>query len=303
MHKSFNFPIRCESPQIAINEPKIIDTELGLYICEKNLDVKKSYDAFDTTEIIPSLINLVEKLKKRGDKQQREDKENVDLIVKWVEKWGILQSNKEDPTYKDFYGQRVSGLIQEAYKLHDLWTLYRDVTNRDLENLKEKIKIMKNDDLPWAATHTYFFFENTFYIDSIDYTFNINNPLQSYQRAAMLYLAKNIEVYIDQNRLFSKSIKKSQAYEKNKDFFKITPTLGFRSLLSAIYMQFYILLNENEKKICPICNEPFLARRKNQKYCINKFDDTKPSACKLTAKSRNYRANKKREAQEKTQGD
>ncbi|MED3553990.1 hypothetical protein [Cytobacillus praedii] len=313
MHKSFNFPINCYSPQTPLNEPEVIETELGRYIRDNNLKIEETYEAFDTIEIIPSLIETVEKMKKGGNEEYRKN-EHVDLVIEWMKKWGYLKANQNsllreikqhgqivgikqpnkknkvriegisNKPPKNFYGQRVSGFVQEANKFYDFWMLYKAVANRDLEQLKKYITVQENPELPFAATHTFYFFTN-FYVEYVGYLDGIldeQNPLEGYQFAAVEYLTETIEKYINNNRLFSREIKHS-SYQ-GKDQFKMIPAMGFSHLLDALYMQFYILLNENEKKICPVCNKPFVPERKDRKYC----SDT----CKYTAKSQRYRARK-----------
>lgn len=310
MHKTFNFPINCYSPQIPVSDPEIVETDLGIYVKDNDLNIEESYEAFDTVEIIPSLIKTVEKMKKKTDEEYRKY-EHVDLVIEWMKKWGYLKAERapmlvsneydgkivgirdlydkgnrqiEGITNKPpntFYGQRVSGFVQEANKFYDFWMLYRAIANRDLTHLQSVINVIEDPELPFAATHTFIFFENK-YVEYKGHTngiFDEKKPLTSYQSAAIQYLTEIIEGYINNNHLYASQIRHSSS--KDKDTFKLMPGMAFSHLLDVIYMQFFILLSENEKKICPICNTPFVGERKDKKYC----SDT----CKHTAKSRRYR--------------
>lgn len=283
MHRTFVFGIKCESPQIPLKNPQVVNTELGAYITEDLTfgHFPAEYDAFNTIEIIPDLLKIVEKIKQ--NKTFHENTKNTNLVKKWVKKWGFLKAERVEIADNKIYGQHVGQFIDEAFKFYDLWTLYSISANRDLEKLKEVATIVKVDDLPYAATHLYTFFGEKHYGDTLEGIFREEDPLKSYQMEAMTYIGSELEPYINQNKMYWASL--SRESSNNQDHYKFTPALGFNDLLDALYMQFFILLNENTKKICPICNQPFTPDRVDQVYCTD--------SCKLTAKSRRYRARRK----------
>src|SRR5699024_9080971 len=134
---------------------------------------------------------------------------------------------------------------------------------------------------PFAATHTFYFFTNKYvkYKGHSNGIFDNEQPLKSYQGAAIDFLLRVVEQYINNNSFYARTIRHESS--KEKDSFMVSPGMAFPHLLDALYMQFFILLNENKKKVCPICNKPFVPERTDKKYCSN--------TCKLTAKSRRYR--------------
>lgn len=274
MHKMFDFPIKCESALLAMNSPQISEINHEIVIWDKDFDPLRGYDAFDQPETIPALIYLVEKIKNGGNQEN--------LIIKWVQKWGPLKSEEIKKDSKPIFAQSLGPFLSEAFKFYDLWILYRAVANKDLDTLKEIITVFEDPNLPFDATHMFYFFETKHYNDNAEGILDNQNPLRSYQNQAMLYLMRNIEKHINPNMLGW-----SQMYHhksKNEDFIKFKPAFRFNNLLDALYMQFFILLTENTKKICPVCNSPFLPERKDKKYC----SDT----CKFTAKSQRYRNRK-----------
>ncbi|MCM3800048.1 DUF2116 family Zn-ribbon domain-containing protein [Caldibacillus thermoamylovorans] len=286
MHKLFNFPIDCFSPQVPLNKPEIIETDLGLYIYDRNPDVLNAYEAFDTIEIIPSLINLVEKIERTGESWSywSESNANIKLAINWMKKWGHLKAEKGPNN--QFYGERISGFFQESIKFYKLWELYKAVANRDLPTLKKITEVYDGDledQIRIAEDQLVFcFWGDEFFRGEVISSYDEKNLLKSYQYAAITYLGDVIETYINNSHLYSGKIEITKSQEK--DIIKFKPELAFFSLLEVVYMQFYILLSENTKKICPICNKPFLPERQDKKYC----SDT----CKHTAKSRRYRARK-----------
>jgi len=317
MHETFVFPIDCHSPQVPLHNPEIVETELGLYVREKELNFEGSYDAFETVDIIPSLIDTVEKMKKRGLEGYKKD-EHIDLVIDWMKRWGYLKTKGKSPYLietqakgkkvgmrnlngkrkariegisnkvpNNFEGQRVSGFIQEAYKFYDFWILYRSIVNKDIKELENIITVHEDPTLPFEATHTFYFFENrnVEHAGYTDSTFYKEDPLSSYQGAAIIYLTETIQKYINNNIMYSKQTTRIPG--EDKDDLKIKPALGFLDLIDAIYMQFFILLNEHKKKICQICNIPFSPARKDRIYCSE--------TCRNTAKSRRYREKYKKE--------
>jgi len=290
MHRTFVFPIDCFSPQTPISDLEVKETKYGVFIKEREVALNNTYDVFDKPEIIPSLINLVEKMNRGSDHYWPEDTKNINLIMKWIKQWGFLTGSKSrfiSLLPEDFYGERVSDFLEEAAKLYHLWNLYKAVANRDLDFLSQ-IDIYKGDlhkDIEDEVNfldepYTFHFFPDKFYSGTIIAEYNTKKPLKSLQQASMLYLVGKIEENINEHTLNWKEIKYNPIGDEDR--YQITPQMCFPTLLNALYMQFFILLNENTKKICPVCNIPFVPERRDKIYCSD--------SCKSTAKSRRYRA-------------
>jgi hypothetical protein len=280
MHRTFVFPIMCESPHTGFNSVEIREIDGQLMIVGLDFEVEDAYDAFNELEIIPSLINMVEKIHNGDDKLKQ--------IKRWVKKWGVLEGTPISGRIEDGFGQSVSSFWEEAEKFFNLWNLYKYTVNRDLESIRNIVRIEKishddPDNIFGECTHRFFFFEGTDYSNNfLGVIRDEKNPLKGYQYACMEYLLWEIEKYVSRGELGWYSLTREP--HQDKDYFKIAPALRFNTLLEAIYMQFFILLTENQKKICPICNHPFIPERKDKKYCSE--------TCYLTAKSRRYRARK-----------
>jgi predicted nucleic acid-binding Zn ribbon protein len=257
----------------------------------------ETYDAFDEPDLIPSLVRLVEKVN-RGDNKK-------DAVKKWVEKWGYLSlgnrypfefstnlKNLSDLT-KRRYGNKEHGkssnvsvyyaslghFWEDAVTLVRLWDMYRQITNRQLTKLQEWIvfhrgEVSSNYAFVNGIRNAKIRLENS--LEEIQ-----QNPLYFYQTVGFRHL---FEYVSNQTRLSldSKEIKFEQI--KDQDFFKITPYLRTENLLEAMYVQFFILLSENTKKICTNCGKPFPPNRRDQQYCSE--------SCSNTAKSRRYRQRK-----------
>lgn len=283
MHRTYDFPINCESPQIPVKKPSLITSELGTFILG-DLDkesMSAAYDAFNKVDIIPDLLNVAEKISQNNIHD--EHPKNLRLVEKWVKKWGFLKAEAAKFEEESIYGQRVGFFIDEARKFYDLWTLYTIIANKDIEKLKQIIKIHVNNEPEFKSSHIFSFFENRFYGEVSEGIFREEDPLRSYQIEAMTYIGGQLEPYINNHKLHWASLRHEPAGKQDR--YKFKPGLAFPDLIDALYMQFFIIMNENNKKICPICNHPFLPDRIDQLYCAE--------SCKLTARSRRYRARKK----------
>lgn len=298
MHKALEFPIDCYHVEVPLTEPKIIKTDLGIFVHQENeIDAKKSYDVFETIEIIPDIIQLAEKLERTGESWSywSENERNINLAIEWMKKWGHLNAKTENitvdlQTVGNFYGEYVQDFFQNIVKFYKLWDLYKGVANRDLDKLLEITEVYDKDlenafriaDNQMAFS----FWEREFFHGEVISTYDKNHLLESYQYAALEYLTDELGKHINKGHLYTKTIRRESNGDMDK--FNVKPAMAFWSTLDAIYMQFYILLSEGSKKICPVCNKPFVPERKNQKYCP-KMPHEKESPCKLTAKSRRYR--------------
>lgn len=263
MHRTFVFPIKCFSPQLVPSTTGLEQRGDKFYIVNqlpKDGDVInfQDYDAMDDITIIPSVINLVEKVLK-GEKKTK-------AIKQWSEQRGLLNSSNT---------QSVEEIWTEFYKFYMLWDLYKGVVNKESETLDMYIKARKHTDNEYEVT----VFEGERFEDQFSWYHISSAPMEEY---AILYLTGQIEENIQKCSLFSYRLGLTPG--RQQDAIEITPALRVSTLLEAIYMQFFILLSENTKKICPVCNKPFLPERQGKTYCS--------STCKLTAKSRRVRSRK-----------
>lgn len=301
MHNTFIFPIECYKRQFVfgnyiIDGEYIVidhsnaeemewsneDFEQGEVVILKDGNGFTQYNVFDEVDIIPEIISLVNNVLKGRNKNK--------LILEWVRKWGFPNSDIK---------QKINEIWNEFYSFYKLWELYKLIANRQYNQLNNFVKFVTpseedkiqrvhtlrtSETLPSKLTSIIkaIFFEDEECSEYMYCRFHESEEKPKYL-AALAYLAKTLP-----KRTGNISLESSQAgYELNEDYNQIIfkPRLKFSTLMQAVYMQFYILLNENEKKICPVCNTPFIPERKDKKYCSE--------TCKLTAKSRRYRQRKK----------
>lgn len=280
MHKTFSSHITCKSLQTKPDNVKIKNVNGEAVICTTiNLPPTSNYDAFDEVEIIPSLIKMVEKIKNGRDKNKE--------IKKWVKEWGLLKGSLMKIEFGQYEkGQSIDSFWKEAEKLYDLWNLYKYTINRELEFLKEyvqKNQIIDTDFIYNDETDSFILLPEFDVKPVISRFFlSTSEKLVAYQSICMTYILRQIQEHISKGILTYDQLKRD-SYQ-GKDYFKVTPIISFGDLLDALYMQLFILMTENEKKICPICDHPFTPERKDKKYCSE--------TCYLTAKSRRYRARK-----------
>lgn len=267
-----NFPISCTSFQESWEKVNIKEDEEGkkvLYPIGKNMEI---YLPFEKSEIVPSLIKIMEKIKNGSNVEK--------LIIEWVSKWGPL-------TY--YEDQTVESFLFEAEKFYDIWRLYRAVTIRDTKFLKDvseasefvpdmsiqrEMYLFKN-----GYSHIYKFFQDKYETDdTLLLGMNSNKP-DNLQNAAMLFIERMITPYIEKGKLGTMNVNKTRTVEQ--DIYQITPCLDFTDLIDVLYMKLFMLLNEPSRKICPICNDGFVPKRVDKKYCSE--------TCYNTAKNRRYR--------------
>jgi hypothetical protein len=301
MHKTFTFPIECRS--FIFRQKNIEFYEYNgeeIIRGERVEDIEKGlYDAFDYPELIPSFIEMTEKILRGGNKRK-----NIKI---WCEKWGYLYDT-------DVRKNTVRVFWEEAIKFYKLWTFYKIIVNRDKKSIYESITIEPIEDDLYKLT----FFPNdpSFVPNTIteeiskefstieekihhdltviredDFDFKCSFPfklnkkqdeLEQIQMHCMMFLLEQIQDHLKNTELSWGDMDHNE--ENGKSKFKITPVIYAHNLIDAIYLQFFILFSENQKKICPICNRPFFPERKDKKYCSD--------SCYLTAKSRRYRARK-----------
>lgn len=286
MHETFVFPMDCTgSLERWDKSVEFIESEKGIFIFgEPQNKIGGGYDPFEYDQLIPDFIEITEKTL-NGETLRKN-------LKKWLAKWGPLYS-------VDFDKNTVENFEKESLRFYKLWMLYKSIVNRDREGLLEYVKT-EEEEKNYKIT---FFpgdpiFPRKKYppmmaalgepdLEFLDYAFPIPKKeeidlFEKIQDISMMFVFKEIEKYTNRANLYWNAMTHSKELGKSK--YKISPVLKIENLIDAIYLQFYILFSENEKKICPVCNTPFAPVRKDKKYC----SDT----CKLTAKSRRYRARK-----------
>lgn len=186
-----------------------------------------------------------------------------------------------------------------------LWRRYQQITNRDLENLSKWICFKPNKSLAEIMIETGEILDDAtrqelgdkllikdvdVYIDGDRHASIINpiseiekNSLYYHQIAGFKYLINEVSQLSGYRWFLEADDLKIETID-NKDFFKVTPRIKVKTLGSALYIQFFILMCENTKKICVHCGRPFPPSRSNQQYCSE--------TCSNTAKSRRQRQRK-----------
>jgi len=265
-----------------------------------------TYNAFETADLIPSLCRLVREVKQGRNKKA--------AIKKWVSQYGFLgvyvDADGDIPSWES-----LADFWREAETLADLWDKFRQVTQRDLDGMREwirfvplskGIKYLHGDE--WNTKAVYWPFEveiregETFeeaagrrsmragepiFAATIE---EINqNPLEFFQLAGLGYVLQRIEKKVAGTEWTFTGLEKIS--NPHDDIFKLRPVIKPRNLLQAMYLQFCILLCGHNVKVCKWCEKPFDLRgsySKNREYC----SDT----CKHSAKSRRYRERQKLKA-------
>ncbi len=264
-----------------------------------------TYEAFETADLIPSLCRLV--------KEVRQGRNKKAAIKKWVSQYGFLgvhvDADGDMPSWES-----LADFWREAETLADLWDKFRQITQRDLDGMREWIrfvslskgvKYLLGD--KWNTKAVYWPFEvemregETFEeaagrgYRKGEPLFGANleeitrNPLEFYQVAGLHYILEKIKGKLADVGLSYTGLEKIS--NPHDDVFKLKPVIKPKNLLQAMYLQFYILLCGQNVKVCKWCGEPFDLRgsySKNREYC----SDT----CKHSAKSRRYRERQKLKA-------
>lgn len=287
MHDTFVFDIDCEGYVQRWDEEVRISNKKDLHGQGK---MESYYNPFDYDNIIPEFVGLTEKCLNGGNLEVQ--------IKKWLKKWGPLYGSW------DFENNTISQFWHEALKFYKIWSFYRAIANNDKKTIENSIGIEKESQTNFIIK---FFPEDTsfpaekwfleaqelrkkfdFLPDHPGYDFKTTIPMkldpdrdqfEQIQEHSMFFLFSQVESYTNRANLSWGSMIHTK--KENQSNFKIRPVLKTENLIDAIYLQFYILFSENEKKICPICNTPFIPPRKDKIYCSD--------SCYLTAKSRRYR--------------
>ncbi|MBG9941785.1 hypothetical protein ABE237_22475 [Brevibacillus formosus] len=276
---------------------KAIDKD-EVYICAKDPTDFFAYDAFEEPEIIPSLVQLVDRVNNGGNKKE--------MVKKWVERWGFLEESASfhkrlerdlknlnsisalDTAFNalftpitaksERYFEKLSEFWDSATQFVHLWRRYQQITNREIKKLQEWISFEEKYDLIKVQIDGEHFTNATNTMEDIK-----KDPLYYYQIAGFLYLVEKISV---KARLGMQLDVESLLFESTytEDFIKVMPKIKVGNLRSALYLRFFLLLCQNNQKICALCGRPFIPTRSNNLYCSEQH--------KRTAKSRRQRQRK-----------
>lgn len=259
MHRTFVFPIKCTNKQVSFKQVEIINIEGKTYVAGY-IKESKPYDSFDSIKLLPSLIELVEEVENGKNKEKS--------IKKWVLQWGLLNGEMIDLNGQEVFSQNLADFWYEAKTFYELWKIYKFILDNDRKALEPLIKDLE---------------ETKFHNPNYKIIHNNGNEYkhlyENYQFEATIYLLQRIESRVQTGTLHWSKLTTLDSR------IQIESVYNFLNLIDALYMQFYILLSKNENKICKLCNTPFIPGRSDQVYCND--------SCKLTAKSRRYRARKK----------
>jgi predicted nucleic acid-binding Zn ribbon protein len=250
---------------------EIVSTDSEKVITYKKPIEYKQYEVFDCDDLIPSVVDTVNKIKQGKNKEK--------MLLNWVKKWGFLRERLHyfRQPGDDDYLESMNELEYELKKIEAVWSIYRGIANRDKEELKKRLNIQKAPkdykyeytyQTKWQETESPYIYEE-------EDPFSINDL----QMNAIMIILDEIDEILSNVALSSGKL--SLREFTNYDEFKIEPRIRIKNLKDAIYMQIYLMLGENNKKVCPICNKGFVPSRIDKKYCSD--------SCYLTAKSRRYR--------------
>ncbi|MHB1042354.1 MAG: hypothetical protein ACYC0Q_05905 [Eubacteriales bacterium] len=238
----------------------IIDPETGYW------HGSGRYNAFDREDLIPSLVSLVKRVNRKG--RQSEE------CLKWIKENGFLTL----PRYMlPANGQSLEMFWTEAKALTNLWDMYRQAVNRDIEALKSYTKIsiehlsvdeIKNEEFLWGKGNDgrvcvsgLFEGETAFGIMLKEIE---KDPIAPYQFAVLQYIVEKVTYYIGNLHIKNSNLVKHSG--SDKDSFTIDAYLVPATLLQAMYLQFLQILTE-KRKVCPACWVSFTPKRKDQVFC------------------------------------
>ncbi|OPY60039.1 MAG: hypothetical protein A4E56_02949 [Pelotomaculum sp. PtaU1.Bin065] len=281
MHDVFKFPLECRFQQrvyrkLQWNNDAVTVKDEGYW----------TYDAFDRNDIIPSIYRLAKTTKDTDTAKKK-------AMFDWISGFGFLSSEPHHFPHAVYEDDKVSIFWEDVNSLAYWWELYGAITNRKLDKLKSVITIIEfkhngfntntksiinSQGNCWLSTEEVFFHET---INEVT-----EEPLPYYQRAVFHYLKHNIEKYLNiYGNIQIHSKKPIIISVGDRDYFKARPYLEPKTLLQALYLQFYILLcTDDIKKVCNTCGALFKPTRKDREYCSE--------TCSNTAKSQRYRKRK-----------
>lgn len=305
MHEDLQFPIQCSFQQIVY---KNYSWE-GDRLTSGDGSIFRRYDAFDRPGLISSLVHLV----KHTTNTERARKA---AMHKWIKRLGWLTVPPDRPL--KFYSQSWRPSSPETYSqfwtaaqdLAYLWDLHGFILNRKLTDLRNLVRfeevfpgccldfqspvdrsILPKVDLmaPRESRARTAYAKDEHYLKNQPEPRTMywlgtveeleEEPMYYYQLAAFEYVAHHVEQHLKGVSLTSKG--RTVARDSKQDHYKLKPRIVTITLLQAMYLQFYIMLNDRNKRICEACSKVFVPGRSDQKYCS--------TACKRTAKSRRQR--------------
>jgi hypothetical protein len=287
MREELCFPVDCRYIQEVFPRYDLVD---GYIVAVPNGDSDLyEYDAFARADIFPSLVALI-----RGEPSEP-------AAVKWVSRYGFL-------TVKSRHGWRPGEPPKEslldfwkaAGRLVYLWQLYEKVVNRRLDELKASVTVEEDEDADdiWGPTYMFYAQYRTpmgTIREPIAGSIGMRgwekeqdlDPLGFYQRVACRVVTSSVPDGLEGMR-FDVARMYLDPKSTEIDRYAIMPRLEPTNLLQTLYLQFYLLLTDTEKKICGSCGAVFTPSRPNQRYCS--------PTCKNTAKSRRWRERQKKKA-------
>lgn len=241
-----------------------------------------TYDAFSRDDLIPSLARLVVRVSRKGNRDRE--------CKKWIKVNGFLTTPVYAPPEK---GEPLSLFWEEAVVLTDLWRMYKEVANRDLEALESYVNIkiepltpdeIENEEFLWGkgndgriiARSSLFNGEVAFGVRLREVEEDFLAP---YQFAVLHHLADKVCRNASNIHIRYDSLTKHGTSET--DGFLIRAYLEPASLLQALYLQFLQLLTE-KRRVCPTCWASFIPKRKDQIFCS--------TACRFTYHTRKRRS-------------
>ncbi len=278
MQEGICFPVDCRYIQEVFPRYDLCD---GYIVAVPDGDSQPfEYDAFARADIFPSLVALI-----------RRGKPSEPAAVKWVSRYGFL-------TVKSRHGWRPGEPPKESMQdfwiavgeLVYLWQLYEKVINRKLDEIRAAATV---EDL-WGPTVTFYaqcwtpsgVVQRLIGGASERRDSEIHyEPLGFYQRTAFVTIASAVSRGLEGMR-FSVARMYLDPKSTEIDRYAIMPRLEPTNLLQTLYLQFYLLLTDTEKKICGSCGAVFTPSRPNQRYCS--------TTCKNTAKNRRWRERQKK---------
>lgn len=289
MHETFVFNMDCKGVLHRWDSVEFSGANNNRSFHGRTNNILEHYDPFDFDNLIPEFVDLIKKMRNGRSLEKS--------IEEWVLKWG--------PLTEEYSQQTTNAFWEEANRFYKIWEFYKLVANRDkgllsivqMDKEREdyyKLTFFPNDESFQQEKHPSEILndqigKDLFWTPEYDmkttFPMKINPERSKFDHIlehSMYFLFTQIEEYTSRAYLAWGSMQHIK--KENKSNFKIRPVLQIDNLIDAIYLQFYILFSENEKKICPICNTPFVPPRKDKKYCSD--------SCYLTAKSRRYRAKK-----------
>jgi hypothetical protein len=236
----------CKSALWRFDDPRISELNGEMYIWQEFDQEPETYDAFEYEDLISGFMLL--------SRRENEGKDINKHILEWAKKWGVFESHKIMP---NIYGQKVSSFLEDMHVFTAIWMIYRGVVNREYNLLQKALRDVE------AAGGLFDF---------------ANEKESNYQWNAMSVILDQVELYIGRSELKADQMKKKT--KDDEDHFEIKPVNLFTNLIDVLYMQLFLALT-GKMRICPVCNEPFKPKRKDQRY--------DKEACKNTGKSRKFR--------------